>query len=198
MKRSLVKDQSGIHLLPPPTPLDLDAENSSLKKKILDLEKESSSLRLRFEETLEDCENAYKTITNLEHEASRLANQKIKVESIENDALVDALKHANEQIEHMKALNQKLEKANVETSEVVKQLKNDIKVQTEKSKLINNRLNKEISDNTNKNKKESEAITKDFKGQIKELRKELGDERKAKKNLDKLKKSTAIHPTQEL
>jgi hypothetical protein len=41
--------------------------------------------------------------------------------------------------------------------------------------MINNRLNKEIAENSTKHKKEIEAETKDFKIQIKEWRKELGD-----------------------
>ena len=112
------------------------------------------------------------------------------MESIEKDSLADDLKHSNEQIEHLKNINKKLEKANCEISVVVNELKNDIKVETEKSKVINNRLNKEIFENTTKHKKEIEAITKDFKIQLKEWTKELGDERKTKiqleKELDKL------------
>ena len=202
LKRSLVKDQSGSHLLPPPTPSDLESENRYLKKKILDLEKETTSLRFRFEETLEDCQNAYKTITNLEHEASRQANQKIKMEKIENDALVDDLKCAKEQIGHLKDDNKKLEKTNRELSKAVSELRNDIKAETEKSKVINNRLNKAMFESSTKHKKEIEAITKDFKIQLKEWRNELGDERKAKiqleKKLENLKKSTATQPLQQL
>jgi hypothetical protein len=110
---------------------------------------------------------------------------------------VDDLKHAVEQIEHLKNINKKLEKANCEISLVVDDLRNDIKVETEKSKVINNRLNKVIFENSTKHQKDIELITKDFKIQIKEWKKELGDERKAKikleKELDKLQKTTATH-----
>ena len=83
------------------------------------------------------------------------------MEKIENDALVDDLKCAKEQIGHLKDDNKKLEKTNRELSKAVSELRNDIKAETEKSKVINNRLNNEIFENTTKHKKEIEAITKD-------------------------------------
>ena len=52
----------------------------ALTKKIHQLESESESLKRNFENALQDSENAYKTIRNLEHELniSKQTNDKIK------------------------------------------------------------------------------------------------------------------------
>ena len=82
----------------------------ALTKKIHQLESESESLNCNFENALQDSENAYKTIRNLEHELniSKQTNDKIKTETTEHDSLNDDLKNKTNNIHRLEMKNAEL------------------------------------------------------------------------------------------
>ena len=72
LKKSWVKDKTGTSLLRPPTPTSIlfqthQIENEASAQKISKLETIIKSLRSDYEDSLRDCENAYRNIAKLEN-----------------------------------------------------------------------------------------------------------------------------------
>ena len=69
LKKTLVKDQSGCSLLPPPSDSELllkvELENQELVKQKHKLESFIESLTNSYDNSVSECENAFKTIHNL-------------------------------------------------------------------------------------------------------------------------------------
>ena len=111
LKKSLVKDKAGCYLLPSASSdTDCDSKFMALTKKIHQLESESESLNCNFENALQDSENAYKTIRNLEHKLniSKQTNDKIKTETTEHDSLNDDLRDKTNHIHCLEMKNAEL------------------------------------------------------------------------------------------
>ena len=154
-------------------PMKLESDDTALAQKVSKLEAASENLRKNYEDSLDDCEKAYKTIAMLERELHSIksTNDKIKSEC-ENQLII------TEKVEMLQKTNDKL---NVEKDNVII----EHEAETKKANLINNRLHQELYDLRAKHQKEKTEIIKNFKFEIKDWKKDLGVERKEKINLEK-------------
>ena len=85
LKKSLLKDKSGNFLMPPQPDSVLlhqaKVDNHALVQKIYQLENVVNSIKNDYENVVLDCENAYKTISKLEHELESTRFKEIKEEN---------------------------------------------------------------------------------------------------------------------
>ena len=129
IKKSLIKDKYGNHLVPPlpdsETIIMLRAENQTLGKKVTQLENTIITLKGNLEDTISDSEKKYTTIKLLENDLDSAKN-KLKVKAEVSKADLD--KKTN-QIETLTVMNNSLENENIETKEFAKKIKNDLEGQ---------------------------------------------------------------------
>jgi hypothetical protein len=135
-----------------------------LLQKVSKLEAALENMKVNFADTIDECAKARQTIRMLETE---LDNQK------ENEYNQIAL---SEKIEMLQNSNDKL--AANKNSLVV-----DYEADSRKSKLINNRLNQEMSDLREKHQDENAQIVKNHELEIKSLQKDLKAEKNENLNL---------------
>ena len=147
LKRSLIKERSGV-LLPPSVTRKLSAQEPWLE--------------------------------NFKHESI--------ADTIEGKAIVKKETQENEQIENLKLELNKVMIENKKYEEKVREQETDIYDLEKKMKVKNevvNRLNQQLRDLKNKNEAEIVNIKKMHKTEVKSWRKELGEERRLKVNLEK-------------
>ena len=179
LKKTLIKDKSGSHLLPPPPKLD----NNTLTQKIFELENTVRSLTNDYESTLLDCENTYKDKKFLERE---LETARDKIEKLQKEKFHIKAEnpHTEYKSEQIKALAEDNAKLKMLLNDKTQQI-DDLKLSFANSKMAANKLNKEISENKIKFQKDKSLVTKEFKAEIKSWRKELGLERSEKIKIEK-------------
>ena len=133
------------------------------------------NMRLNCADAIDDCAKAHMTISMLEKELDQIKAAQDETKSI---------------VENKCVLSQKIEMLMLQkTSDQLADDKHDVLLELEsekkKSKLINNRLNQDLSELRVKHQKEKTEIIKNLKSEIKSWRKDLGDERKEKIKLEK-------------
>ena len=171
---ALVTEKSGVPRLPPSNHAGLSNSNlgseflTSVVKKNMQLEKELDNIKIKHARAVDDCEEAYDKIKNLESELQKIVKQ-------END-------YTNIVIEKLKHEVNKLSTDNEKKVEEIKHLENSLKVKNE----VSNQLNKRLGELKIKNDKENAASKKAHKAEIKSWRKELGAERKEKNKVGKV------------
>ena len=166
IKNSLLKDINGNPLIAslknkPNTP-KIKTENDEQARLILHQEKTIGKLQADFESALNDSENLDKTKNILE-------------------TVVDTL---HDKLSESEVKNVELSNAIEENKTKQKQEVSDLAVTNANLKSAVNRLDKEHNDSKIKSKSELAQVKKDFKIEIKEWRKELGEERKIKIKLE--------------
>ena len=130
LKKSLVKDKTG-QMLKPPLPdsallQKVQSDNQNLSKKIDHLENIVKSINSDLENSVQDCESAYKTISKLQYElnTARLPEENIKKEEIDEIDEIEEIKVTNATLAEVNASLQKeishlkvdLEQSNIEKS----------------------------------------------------------------------------------
>ena len=181
LKRSLVKEKSGIPRLPVPsmsvptvnddsTATNTESVVAALIAKNQKLEKDLDTLKGNYTQSVDDCLEAYQKIKSLEKHS-------IKSE-IGDVALIENLK-----IEQQKTIdeNVKFKEKVKEQEEEIHELESRLKTKNE----IVNQLNKQMNDNRIQNEKHVANIKKSHKAEVKSWRKDLGEERKEKVKLNK-------------
>ena len=175
LKRSLVKDKSGNPILPS-TSCYVSNETKILLDHKVYLEEELISLQNNYKDVLTAHKNACATIEALEkHIRDRNyvkveADQEVKEQQLVIDELEDKIGKLEDDVRSR------------DTS--IHSLKNSCEV----AQSVASKLNKELSDNRIRFKEEKVALQKEFKSDIKQLKKELGkaisDNIKLKKEID--------------
>ena len=138
-----------------------------------------NSIRNDHKNVVLDWENAYKTISKLEHELESTRFKEIKEENeVDKDGLI--LKN----YQHIETLVEENRKIKTEYISLGNSLK-ESEANNANLKAIVKKLHSEMSEVRSKHKKEKVDTTKTFKAEIKHWKKELGEERKMKINLIK-------------
>ena len=173
LKKSLVKDVSGIPLMPPILTPVIKPDPEGQTKKISKLECALENMKMKLADAIDDCAEAHKTISILEKELAQSKSAQHETKSI--------VKNQSVQSQKFETLQRSFDKLADDKHEVLLELESERK----KSKLINNKLNRDISELNVKHQKEKTEITKNLKSEIKSWRKDLGSERKEKLKLEK-------------
>ena len=166
IKNSLLKERNGNPIIAslknkPHIP-KIKTENDEQARLILHQEKTIGKLQADFESALNDSENLDTTKNILE-------------------TVVDTL---HDKLSESEVKNVELSNAIEENKTKQKQEVSDLAVTNANLKSAVNRLDKEHNDSKIKSKSELAQVKKDFKIEIKEWRKELGEERKIKIKLE--------------
>jgi hypothetical protein len=134
LKKSLIKDKSGVPLLPPSSQDPASSkEIAALATKNIMLEKKLNSLQREYENAVDDSEAAHRTIKSLEKES-------IKMEA--NNDLAEELLEKNFETQQIKQENNYLKIKIGNQNEDISTLKTSNKIQ----KDINDKLHKELNE----------------------------------------------------
>ena len=193
IKRSPLKDKSGAPILLPNTsstssclPKPSGDLIAALSFKIIKLERSSGSLIGDYESAVQDCVAAHQKIKLLEVHP--------KVKSEPDEALMKDLSEKNYLVNTLncKIVQQSKENENYQTKINILNVEiQDLERANKKSNEISNKLNKQISEERAKFKKEKIKIDKEHKAEIKAFRKDLGEENKQKLKLLKSVENTS-------
>ena len=158
LKKTLVKDKFGISLYP--------CNNSSediteLKAKNVKLEKELFVVKSEYANSIDEFETSQQMLRTFE-ENSEAATNVLHNELLNNQNLISKLKDENVRY---KALVESLENE-----------KRDLKIAIRAQKEATIHLNKKLSETKDKYNKEKNEILKEHRAEIKQWKKELGDE----------------------
>ena len=184
IKRSPVKDMSGAPLLLPRASPNCShpasvAETEILASKTL-LETSLKSLKVDYENALLRCEASDRRIIFLENKAAIKGepNEALKNNLIEKNVVISDLsiqiKQLSEDKEYLKG---RFDDLNAEIQ--------DLETSNKKQKEISNKFNKELSDARVKFQKEKTEISKEYRAELKVLRKDLGEETRQKLKVEK-------------
>ena len=204
LKKSLVKDKSGIFLLPPTSqsclPSTALSDIANLTSKNIQLEKDLKNSQRNYQDAVEDCEDVHKRLKVLQNQYEAEEN-KIEVkdatqkELFENRKTLEALKS---EIEHLAKENYGYR------SEIGSQhLKiQDLERSNIKLKQVSDQIHKELNNTRTKFKRDKTAILRAHRAEVKSWRLELGEETKIKNQLEeklsdtieKLSDSSAVVP----
>ena len=176
IKNSLLKDRNGKPIIAslknkPHIP-KIKTENDEQARLILHQEKTIGKLQADFESALNDSENLDTTKNILETVVDTL-HDKLSESEVKNVELSNAIEE-NKAIVNL--VEDKMKKQKQEVS--------DLAVTNANLKSAVNKLDKEHNNSKIKSKSELAQVKKDFKTEIKEWRKELGEERKIKIKLE--------------
>ena len=175
-KKSLIKDKSGCYVMPPK--LNVVSKTEALNQKILHLENGIEIMKRKYEESVNDCAEAHKSIRNLENKLESLNHTKLKVKKENENIEIQNLFH---KIDALDADNKRLEAENTNLADKVNYLEDCIETQ----KQISDKMKVHLTEQTAKSQKEKDSTIKEFKAEVKFWKKELGFERKEKISLEK-------------
>ena len=192
LKKTPIKDLSGVPVLPPPTSASPSSnatasatDLAAYAAKTIKLENDLSSLRRDYEDAIEDSAAAHLRLKSMESQPS------VKVESLYKE-----LSEKNDLVESLKLEISNLKSASKMTESIIEDQKDEIdylEKANKKANKISNNLNKEFSAVKVKFNKEKELFLKEHKAEVKAWRKELGEETKLKIKLEEeLNKSNEI------
>ena len=181
LKKSFVKDRSGVPLLPS-TPYTSQSTSVSddiaaLAAKNLKLEKDMRIMQNDYADEVSNCEAAYATIKSLEIQID--AAKCVKKESVTN-VLEESVKFRKE--------NDDLRR----TIDIQNESMNNLEISNKKLRETANKLNKELNETKVKFGKKKKLIYKQHRAEIKSWRKELGEEIKEKIKLEEKLKENVV------
>ena len=175
LKNSLVTEKTGAYRRPPPPTCDSDT--AAITRKNMELENELGQLKAQYNHAVEDCEKANTKIKYLEAEFERVA---IKHKNDDDDNIGE-IETLQVEIKRLVAENMKYSELVEEQKQEINDLENSVKTKTG----IANQVNKKLNDYKIKSEKDHASAIKSLKAEIKSWKKELGEERKEKINLEK-------------
>jgi hypothetical protein len=189
MKKSLITNKFGISLFPPPADSALlqqeKSQNIVLSQKIDCLETEISDIKRDYEEVLLGQNEALEHVAKLENElkAAKSDNTALREEILANvKTKEDSItKGVNEEIMKLKQEKKSLESLLNENIDQIGDMNSEIK----RIEAASNVLNKELVKARTKSPSIKSDDVKALKVEIKLWRKELGEERRQKINLEK-------------
>ena len=184
MKKTLITNKFGISLFPPPADsalLDQEkSQNSVLSQKIVFLETEISDIKRDYEEALLGQNEALGIVAELEKELkASIADTTVQKEEILANVKTEA--GVNEEIIKLKQEKKSLESLLNENVYQISDLNSEIR----RIEAVSNTLNQELVKTRTKSPSIKSDNVKALKVEIKLWRKELGEERRQKINLEK-------------
>ena len=157
LKKSLVKDVSGLPLMPPVFNREIKPERDTLDhQKVSKLEAALETMKLNCADTIDECAKAHQSIANLEAELEHMRAIKDENKSVHENQLADLS-------ERIKILEESNNKLYADNNRLV--LENE--AETKKSNLISNRLNQELSELREKHQIEKAQIVQNHKLEVK-------------------------------
>ena len=182
LKKTPIKDKSGALVPPLPSCLprtSADADLAALAAKNLKLEKDLEILRSDYVDAVSDCESSHQKIKVLEAlpNVKTEANETLQKELLEEKDLVQQLTF---EIKELKEKNNFFRNKSDSQSIEIQHLE----MSANKNNDISNKLNKKLSESTEKFKKEKSGIFKEHKVEVKFWRNELGEVTREKIKLE--------------
>ena len=175
LKKSLVKDVSGLPLMPPVFNREIKPECDTVAhQKVSKLEAALETMKLNCADTIDECAKAHQSIANLEAEVDNMRAKKDENKSVHQNQLADLS-------ERIKILEESNNKLYADNNRLV--LENE--AETKKSNLISNRLNQELSELREKHQIEKAQIVQNHKLEVKSWKNDLGVERRENSKLEK-------------
>ena len=174
LKKSLIKDLNGNPIKSKFSSVTSDeqvqSENELLRRKVSQLESGLTLLTFKFEQSRLDCEQVYRTNTNLLVKIDHLDGKLSAAEEVKEKIELDHEQANNASISKITELEHALYK---EKEEVSAQISANDKLREQIKSL-----NFQLCETRAKSKNEIEKVKKESKKEIKAWRKELGEERR--------------------